>query len=203
MAGGLDEEQEAREGVERLAAPKTGVSAMARGTLAHHLLELWDFRTEAPVDRVLAAARLGLGQRAALAEDLRALAERFLASELGRRMAAEERIQREAPFILTVGDALVTGTIDALLEDGTIIDYKTGAFDPARHDRYEWQLLLYAAAVDRLLGQRPPTGILHYVDEGVSHEVVLSAGHVEAAMRHAAEIVAQMRQGPPGAASRV
>ena len=53
------------------------------------------------------AARLGLGQRAALAEDLRALAGRFLASELGRRMAAEEAIQRGAPFILTVENSSV------------------------------------------------------------------------------------------------
>lgn len=94
-----------------------------------------------------------------------------------------------------MGDALVSGTIDALLADGMIIDYKTGAFTEARHARYEWQLLLYAAAVHRLLGLEPRTGMLYYVDEDRVSEVNLSADQVESALRDARAAIAEIRSG--------
>lgn len=72
--------------------------------------------------------------------------------------------QREVPFVLRVGDKLVRGTIDLVLPDGTIVDYKTGHWSAEKHAGYERQVRLYAAAVRTLLGRTPPTAYLCYLD---------------------------------------
>ena len=49
---------------------------------------------------------------------------RFRTSHLFKRLAEQQRLEREMPFSLRIGDALLNGTIDALLDDGTLLDYK-------------------------------------------------------------------------------
>ena len=84
-----------------------------------------------------------------------------------------------------IGGVIVNGTIDLLLRDGTIIDYKTGKVKPATSARYEKQLLLYAAAVRQLTGVTPARGMLVYVDSGRLVEVELSVGRVDAVLSEA------------------
>ena len=107
---------------------------------------------------------------AAMREAVRpAVLLRFLESELGRRMLASGRIQREWMFTLRMSteealgipseeDLLVQGAVDLCFEeDGgwILVDYKTDrAKDvPALIERYRPQLLLYAKALERITGQ--------------------------------------------------
>ncbi len=193
MAEGFDKEEEgdAEARVERRGA----VFAMRRGSLFHRMLELWDFTPGRPPDFQVLLAESGLGrtEQERLLTDMRATAERFRKNTLYGRLAADSGLRRELPFLLNVGDALVNGTLDALLSDGTIIDYKTGPVRDDRHDRYEWQLLLYAAAVRMLTGHAPARGLLYYLDEDTVKEVPLPGDQIESALRHAREMIARMR----------
>ncbi len=164
--------------------------ALQRGTLAHRMFECWDFRRDMPpLAAMLAEAGMGLSRRAAVAEDLRAMAERFAASDLRALLARQERLEREAPFHLCVDDAVISGTVDAVLDDGVILDYKTGHYSDRVHEHYAWQIRLYAAALRRLRGVQPPAGIIAYVDEGVVKRVRLSEADETAVIESVRKIV--------------
>jgi CRISPR/Cas system-associated exonuclease Cas4 (RecB family) len=79
-----------------------------------------------------------------------------------------------------------------LLDRRILIDYKTGRYDEQRHARYEWQLLLYSAAVRDLLGKQPELAIIHYLDEDKTVELVPDSGQIESALRHAKEVIGEM-----------
>lgn len=212
MAGGFDPEEERetesrsgpRDGATSLSIPLrreiegdvvAPMAAAARGTLVHRLFELWDFPAAQPpcLDGLLRESGVPLCARDVLREDLIAIAERFKKAPIHARLAAQTQLEREAPFLLRVGDALISGAIDAVLDDGTLVDYKTGRFDPTRHARYEWQLLLYANAVQTLTGRTPAEGWLYYVDEDALHPVALEPTQIAWALRHASEAIAALR----------
>ena len=172
-------------------------SPMLRGTLVHRMFELWRFGEEPPIDAFLQRECSARALRNRLAPQLRAIAERFRTSPLAQRMAADPGLQREVPFLLRVGDALINGTLDALLSDGTIVDYKTGKFAAETQARYEWQLRLYAAAVMRLTGQAPPAAVLCYVDAGEEHEVGIGEAQVQDALRRTADAIQVLRHAAP------
>ena len=195
MEGHLDGEEE-RDEEDRGQGPGPGAAqAMARGTAIHRLFEYWDFAqgTPPPLEDILRESGFGIGGNAKLGEELDAIAKRFRASELHARLAAQARLEREAPFVLRVKDALVGGTIDVVLDDGTVLDYKTGAYHEERHARHEWQLLLYGAAVASLTGRHPDTGLIYYVDEDKVRSVPLGPSQMEAALRHAEEVIEALR----------
>jgi ATP-dependent helicase/nuclease subunit A len=171
--------------------------AMARGTLAHRLFEDWDFASGAPpdLDELVKEARLGLTHRARLREELEAMAKSFREHRLSARLAADPALKREEPFVLALGGVAVRGTIDALLADGTVIDYKTGRPQEGKSERYEVQLALYAAAVRRLLGIEPREGLLYYADHGELAAVPLDAAAVESALARAEMAVRALRGG--------
>ena len=164
--------------------------ALQRGTLAHRMFECWDFREDMPpLAAILAEAGLGLSRRAAAADDLRAMAERFAASDLRALLARQQRLEREAPFYLCVDDAVISGTVDAVLDDGIILDYKTGQYSDRVHEHYTWQIRLYAAAFRRLRGVQAPAGIIAYVDEGMVKRVPLSEADEAAVIESVRKIV--------------
>jgi hypothetical protein len=169
--------------------------AMARGTLAHRLFEEWDFAAGAPpdLDELVKEARLGLTNRGELKIQLEAMAEHFRGCPLQARLAIDPGLKREEPFVLALAGAAVRGTIDALLTDGTIIDYKTGTQDASKAARYAMQLALYAAAVRRLLGKEPRGGLLYYADHGEAVTVALDAATVESALARAEQAVCELR----------
>jgi hypothetical protein len=141
--------------------------AALRGTLIHRFLELWDFRTppgEIVDEFLLAECPLRL-LRERLGAELRDLASRISASELGRSIAAGKNVQKEIPFAFSLGERLVKGTIDLLLDGETIVDYKTGGRRTETHLKYERQLRIYAGAAGLLRGMRPTHAYLLYLDD--------------------------------------
>jgi ATP-dependent helicase/nuclease subunit A len=186
---------------ERDAAERTRSTALQRGSLVHAVLEQWDFR--APVEHVVDALIRQEGCTAAgsenLPEDLARIARRVQESPLGARLAEATGVQREAPFVLCLGGAVVTGVIDALLPDGTIVDYKTGKHRDDKHAGYETQLRLYAAAVRQVLAIDPPEALLCYVDSendaGLLRRVDISAARVDETVRSAQETIEAYCQG--------
>jgi len=163
---------------------RDGAMAMDRGTLVHRMFEVWDFAGEAGPDitRLVRDARLGLENREKLAGHLAGIQKWFAASPLGARLRGEVNLQREAPFSLRIGATTVNGTVDLLLEDGTIVDYKTGKIKAATRARYETQLLLYAAALQALTGTAPEKGMLVYVDAREWVEVPLTPARIAATL---------------------
>ena len=172
------------------------VDPMLRGSIVHRMFELWDFQGEAPLDALLRREYPSLALWEAVAPGLREIAGRFVASPIGSRLASDTGLQRETPFLLRMDDALVSGTVDALLSDGTILDYKTGRRHAGLHAHYEWQLRLYAAAVTRLAGKHAPTAILYYVDLGEECEVDVRSERVEEALERASQAIRVLRERP-------
>ncbi len=119
----------------------SALSATERGIIVHELLEALDFRrprrpAEAPAD---------VGD----------LIEGFIGSSLFKRLAAARELRREEGFAFLLGDALITGVLDAVASEPggrtLIVDYKSdrleGADPAAVVDReYRVQRLLYALA---------------------------------------------------------
>jgi ATP-dependent helicase/nuclease subunit A len=160
------------------------------GTAVHHALEAAARGASGLSLRAVCRAALVDAERPAdehgdpvELDELLALVEGVLASDVWARAAAAEHRLAEVPFALhltaeeahalgaaAAGEScamLVEGVIDlAFREAGawTIVDYKTGAPDDARMERYRRQVDLYAACWERITG------------EPVSGRVVVLAG---------------------------
>jgi len=77
----------------------------------------------------------------------------FSASEVSRRMHAGDRLRREEPLRVQLGETVLVGNIDAIAWDGRaayVVDYKTGKgpdeADSQRLTAYELQARCYALA---------------------------------------------------------
>ncbi|HNT87708.1 MAG TPA: 3'-5' exonuclease, partial [Candidatus Hydrogenedentes bacterium] len=194
MAGLWSDEAPGHESAGGVATVTPGrLNPLVRGSLVHRMFELWDFAAPPDTTALLREAEVSRRLWPEVAADLRGVAERFQALPLADRLRRDDGLLRETPFSIRLDEVLINGTIDALLSDGTIIDYKTGVVRDAAQARYEWQLLLYAAALRRLRGVTPDRGILCYVDSGHVHEVALGADEVALAERHALEAVDRLR----------
>jgi ATP-dependent helicase/nuclease subunit A len=166
-----------------------GLSARARGALAHRLLESVDFASPRPTserDVARAARTLGMrvqaGERGEVATLVNALLTGADGSQVvagsgtpggpGARVAGAARVRREHPFTFSLGPGqpLLGGVMDLLAHerDGGVIvlDYKTdrvgGEEDLAAlvAREYETQRLLYALAV--LRAGAPRVEIVHW-----------------------------------------
>ena len=116
------------------------------------------------------------------APEAQQLADVFLNSELGARVAASPRVAREWAFIADIDGTIVRGSIDLWFEENGelhIVDYKTDAV--AHPDDYIPQLALYAIALERAIGQRPRTACLHYLRLDRIVEIPLNDATIEAA----------------------
>lgn len=171
--------------------------ALDRGTLVHRMFEWWDFAADGPDLRTLVrAAGLGLGRRVSMEEELAVIRDWFRKSPLGKRLAGESGLMREHPFSLRIGDTIVNGTIDLALNDGTVIDYKTGKIKAESSARYEKQLLLYAAALRDLAGITPIEGFLVYVDAHEVKRVEFTDARIQATLMEAGEALSRDRLAP-------
>jgi ATP-dependent exoDNAse (exonuclease V) beta subunit len=175
--------------------------AARRGTLVHELLEHWTPGTDLDTLAASLVREHGytLAERRDVANALRAMTDRLAPLGLVQRLHGDPEAVREAPFALRLGDALVAGTIDALLANGEVADWKTGGRRPASHAAYEWQVRLYALALRELRGIEAPRGWLCYVDLGEEVEVDVSAPMLEKTRQRALDAIAAMRAGhhPP------
>jgi len=185
------------------------LSAFERGDLAHKALEIIGreglARADA-IDRAVAlatfpggvASRITEAERTDLAEALRWVIEEA-AYDGGDRIyehwvAASRRLRAEVDFVLPLGDALIEGTIDALVEgaDGAwrVLDYKTGREPSAAAlEGYRFQVGFYCAAVKAITGRVPADAALVLLDArrviGIDPEA-----DARAALSEAGEIIA-------------
>lgn len=146
------EENVARRAVVRGAA-KTEVSSVELGTIVHGLLERAEFSA---ADLGEEADRLVASEDEVLRPKLKAMLLAVLDGEIGAKVRAAKRVEREWPFAQMIDGVLVEGVIDLAVqgEDGawTVIDYKSN--DHSRSGRFEYladyytpQLELYALAL--------------------------------------------------------
>ena len=162
-------------------------TVMARGTLAHRMFELWNFKQDVlpDLDGLLNEAGLGLAQREKNKKDLEGMAARFRGSSVMARFARAESVLRETPFVLNLDGVLVYGVIDALIDDALIVDYKTGRRSPELERHYEDQLLLYAAALRAIKGKAPGQAMLWYADLGEARRIEITNDSIDAVLARA------------------
>jgi ATP-dependent exoDNAse (exonuclease V) beta subunit len=146
------------------ASPSGREERSAEGAVVHALLEWsqahgWAEPAEELARRHAVAA--GLDPERTDATALLAPVRDWLGSDLRRRIGAGAAHTRaEVPLLLGVGDTVLRGSIDLLVERAgeppLVIDYKTdrlGGSGPAEHAaRYETQRAIYALAVAESLG---------------------------------------------------
>ncbi|MCA9098390.1 MAG: PD-(D/E)XK nuclease family protein, partial [Planctomycetaceae bacterium] len=148
------------------------ISAEELGTLVHTVLERLDYSRPETLPQVLET--IWSSSRKRLSAEQQSLARRliepFLNTAAAQTIAVARRSFREIDFLLrgnllnpAVGELLISGTIDQLLEteDGRwiVADFKTGrrlADDPEKlRSEYELQMGIYALAVEQVLGHLP------------------------------------------------
>ena len=143
-------------------AADRGLDPRVRGTLAHVLLESLDFARPVPPepeDVTTLASGHGVELTDDDIDDLRALVAAFAASPLCERLAAAQRVRREAGFAFALepqgGGPLVNGFVDVMATEAPgarlIVDYKSdrleGAEPAAVIERdYATQRVVYALA---------------------------------------------------------
>jgi ATP-dependent helicase/nuclease subunit A len=157
--------------------------ALLRGSVVHRLFECWDFHAGVPpLGVALEGTMLAPGERAGLSDDLAQIAERFVKLPIFDTLKAAVQVRRELPFVLALGGVVVHGTIDALVDDDVLIDYKTGRPAPEKQTRYALQARLYAAALRAITGQAPARAVIVYVDHAEEIEVSLDPGDLDATL---------------------
>lgn len=126
------------------------------------------------------------GKQTAGSREARELAARFQASELGKRAARAEAVEREFDFVMAAEDVVLRGQVDLWFEERgrlVVVDYKTDQVSageaPERAASYAIQLQLYALALERLRGRFPEEAWVYFLRPGVS--VPVSVGSPEVA----------------------
>ncbi len=144
------------------------VDAADFGTAMHALLERLDFKDPlARREELLTDCFSGMPP--ACRSEAEKILERFLRSELFKRLTQAKKFERELPFVLNERHGLIQGVIDVLFQDEQgdwhILDYKTaeGDEDKVKKRGYVTQIEMYAVACRRLLGKTPKTGILYFL----------------------------------------
>jgi hypothetical protein len=162
---------------------KAGLSAADFGTIVHAFLEdRLSGRPSAVPPRILARFREGALE--AVREEALVMAERFLASDLGKKRAASLYWESEFPIVTAVKTAertvVVTGQIDLLFEEGDVlhvVDFKTDKI--ANPEDHYGQLAVYKRAVEDIFG-KPVHAWLYYLRTGNAVELPLDNVSIEA-----------------------
>jgi ATP-dependent exoDNAse (exonuclease V) beta subunit len=128
----------------------------------------------------------------------------WLGSALRQRIAAATRVRAEVPILLGVGDTVLRGSIDLLVEredePPLVIDYKTDRLDgsgPEEHAaRYGTQRTIYALAVAESLGA-PEVEVAYVFLERPEQPAVtvLGAAEMEAGRERLATTIAGIGRG--------
>jgi ATP-dependent exoDNAse (exonuclease V) beta subunit len=102
------------------------------------------------------------------------LLQRVRGSDIFRWVQASRAVYREVPFTYHTEHRTIRGVIDLLMQDADgswrLVDYKTGWLGEWATDdslalnarRYHFQMAVYAAAVQELVGT-PPLVYIHYI----------------------------------------
>ena len=153
------------------------------GTIAHRLLERWDFACPPSafrdqLDRLMPKELTGIpaGEASHVYDELCSLFSRFTSMPVYRDLQRATILGREVPFLMPWDDQErgMSGTIDLLyrLDGRTMIaDYKTDAVEekdvPDRVDRYKLQARIYAQAIARSMGIDTPSFQFIFLRPGV------------------------------------
>ena len=167
-----------------------GQDPRLRGILVHRLLETWRKTDPNPVETMLRREYPLLWDHPEINEYLQNTVAHFRASALCTRLENAENPMREMPFVLRMNHHLLSGVIDLYLDSGILVDYKTGTPKPGLQQRYTFQLQLYAAAIQNILGQTPREALLYYLDTGEEHPVSITTAAIHAALQNTAEALA-------------
>jgi ATP-dependent exoDNAse (exonuclease V) beta subunit len=189
-------------------SPSAREERSARGAAVHGLLEWsqangWREPGEELARRHAVAA--GLDPDRIEPEKLLAPAREWLGSPLRQRIGEEAtRVRAEVPILLGIGDAVLRGSIDLLVErEGApplVVDYKTdrlGSSDPRSHaSRYETQRAIYALAAAESLGA-DEVEVAYVFLERPEEPVVtlLERAEMTAARQHLTATVTRIGQG--------
>lgn len=117
------------------------------------------------------------------------LAERFHASELGRRAGATLLAEREFDFLFALDELVIAGQIDLWFEDPgqlVVVDYKTDDVDATQAERraraYALQVQLYALALERYTGRPVDEAYVHFLRPDVAAPVAVDQAGRERAV---------------------
>ena len=155
------------------------------GTLVHAVLAEVDFADPPELsDLVRRHAQRHLPEAGDGLDEPIGMVERFLSSGRAAEIAAAEEVHTELEFLLKwppgseePSGRYLQGFIDCIYRDAgghwRLLDYKTNrvaedTLDPVAAD-YEMQMLVYALAVERILGRPPVELVLHFVRTGLEH----------------------------------
>jgi len=177
------------------------------GTLLHEVIEKAGRRERLAdvLERVLAADDLYAARVADLRAECLPILERFERTDLYRLVAATADAARERQFSFLLGDYLIEGKIDAVL-DGRIVDFKSDdvpADEAAAYaEHYRSQMDIYALAHERLTGRPPAEVTLYFLRAALPVTWPYGAGGLAAAGKRVLQTIERIRAGGPFAADR-
>ncbi len=164
-----------------------GMSAIARGDLAHHLLERLDFAAPADAQRAfcerLAPVLVDDPLDPGVAEVIETVMT-FVASPLARAFGAA-RLFREHPFILRLagkGRYYLRGAMDLVVlgdRRATVYDYKYLRREDADLEGYRFQLRTYILALSRAFPEMAVAGCLLFLRGGGTEPVTCDTARFE------------------------
>ncbi|MGC8846333.1 MAG: UvrD-helicase domain-containing protein, partial [Candidatus Hydrogenedens sp.] len=144
-----------------------GMEHAERGIFYHQLLQLWDFHEE-NIEQ-LSKYILNIISPDILEDIIKnekdVCFSKIINNPIYPILKANPPIWRETPFIWKTGGYFVQGTVDAILADGTIIDYKTGTHADNHAQRYWKQLEIYYYAMKDLGIKVNNKLIIVYIDQ--------------------------------------
>ncbi|HEX6963576.1 MAG TPA: 3'-5' exonuclease, partial [Lacipirellula sp.] len=150
--------------------PQSAAGGRELGSLVHAVLERMDIRRQTGVRELCEylAPRFTEADPPSLAAEACSLLERFVKSPRAAELAAAQVVRREVEFLLPwpldgapPHECYLHGYIDCLYQDREgrwrLLDYKTNRATaktvPQVADQYKLQLLVYALACERALGE--------------------------------------------------
>lgn len=120
-----------------------------RGKFYHQLLQKWNFREdnqETQLEYLLNRINMELSEDI-VQEEKDTCIEKIMSNPIYPLLKTNPPVWKELSFIWRVSQYLIQGTVDAILADGTIVDYKTGKNASAHSERYWKQLEIYYYAI--------------------------------------------------------
>ncbi len=188
------------------AADVSALDAATTGTLYHKCMELLDVSHPQDAGVLIAQAADMLDMEpspalAALAAELADILSAFARHDLAAALASARQVRRELDFVLDCPPATIRGQIDLIYQDPAgawhIVDYKSDRVGPdeplADHARrYELQLLLYASAAGRHLGERVADATLYFLRTGSTCEIPVNDASLAAATGRAASLATDL-----------
>lgn len=179
-------------------APAMGAAAF--GSLLHRILERWDFHAR-PADAFDAACPAGLDD--SLRREARAMLEPIFSEPhpWPRRLRAGTSFQREAPFLLDLGEVVLTGQMDLVFEsEGRryLLDWKSDRVEGKeellrRRDHHQFQIALYALAL-RAANRPAAQAALCFLRPGAFRQVDIEQTLLEWVANKARRLGAQARR---------